>query len=106
MSDEIIVLVTASNEEEASAIAEAVVNERLAACVNILPGVESVYRWEGRVERGREFLLIIKSTAGRYGALEQRVKELHSYSTPEVVAIRIETGSSDYLAWLRDSTQG
>ena len=104
MSGELIVLVTAPNAEEATRIAEALVDERLAACVNVLCGVESIYRWEGKVTRGAELLLIIKSTAERYEALERRVKELHSYDTPEVVALRIARGSEDYLAWLRGAT--
>ena len=105
MSGEIIVLVTAPAGEEASSIAEALVNERLAACVNLVPGVESVYRWEGKVNRDRETLLIIKSTGDRYAELEQRVKELHSYSTPEIISISIDRGDGAYLGWLRDSIQ-
>ena len=104
MSGEIIVLVTVPSEDEASKIAEALVSERLAACVNILSGVESVYRWEGKVNRDRELLLVIKSTAPRYSELERRVHQLHSYSTPEVIAIDIDRGSEKYLGWLRDST--
>ena len=103
MSGEIIVFVTAPNEDEASRIAGALVEERLAACVNILPGVQSIYRWQGEVTRDSELLLIIKSTAQRYGEIERRVHELHSYSTPEVVAIGIGRGSEKYLQWLRDA---
>ena len=103
MSHELLVLVTAPNEDEARRIANALVQERLAACVNIMAAVESVYRWEGRVTTDRETLLIIKTTDERYEELEQRVKELHSYSTPEVIAFKIERGSSEYLSWLRDS---
>lgn len=103
MSDELIIFVTAPNEDEARRIADALVNEQLAACVNIC-GVESIYRWQGRVEHDRELLLIIKSRAGCYADLERRVKELHSYSTPEVIAIKIESGSESYLDWIRDST--
>ena len=104
MSDELIVLVTTSNAEEASRIAEVLVSERLAACVNIVPGIESIYRWEGKVTRDHEALMIIKTTSERYDELERRVKELHSYSTPEVIALKIERGSDQYLNWLRDST--
>ena len=103
MSGEIIVFVTAPNEGEASRIADALVDERLAACVNILSGVQSVYRWEGEVTRDRELLLIIKSTAERYTEIERRLHELHSYSTPEVIAVSIERGSDKYLRWLRDA---
>lgn len=103
MSNELIVLVTTPNAEEAARIAEVLVSEQLAACVNIVPGIESIYRWEGNVTRDQEALMIIKTTAERYDELERRVKELHSYSTPEVIALRIERGSEQYLNWLRDS---
>jgi periplasmic divalent cation tolerance protein len=103
MSHELLVLVTAPNEDEARRIANALVEERLAACVNIVAAIESVYRWEGQVTTDRETLLIIKTTDERYEELEQRVKELHSYSTPEVIAFKIERGSSEYLSWLQDS---
>lgn len=85
-------------------MADALVSERLAACVNIVPAIESIYHWEGKVTRDSEALMIIKTTSDRYPELETRVKELHSYSTPEIVAIRIERGSEQYLNWLRDST--
>ncbi len=104
MSHELIVFVTTPNNDEAARIAEALVSERLAACVNIAAAVESIYRWEGKVTRDSEALMIIKTTDERYAELEQRVRQLHSYSTPEVVAIRIERGSEQYLKWLRDST--
>ena len=104
MSDELIVLVTTSNAEEASRIAEVLVSERLAACVNIVPGIESIYRWDGKVTRDHESLMIIKTAAERYDELERRVKELHSYSTPEVIALKIERGSEQYLEWIRDSS--
>jgi periplasmic divalent cation tolerance protein len=104
MEEALVVFVTAASDEEAARIAEAVVSERLAACVNIVAGVRSVYRWEGKVMRENELLMVIKTTAERYAQLERRVKQLHSYSTPEVIACRIERGSDDYLNWLRDQT--
>lgn len=104
MANELIVFVTVPNATEASKIAESLVSERLAACVNIVRGIESVYRWEGKVTRDDEFLLIIKTTDVRYGSLERRVKEMHSYTTPEVVAMPIQHGLPEYLRWLRDST--
>ena len=104
MSHELIVFVTTPNNDEAARIADALVSERLAACVNIVAAVESIYRWEGKVTRDSEALMIIKTTDERYADLECRVKDLHSYSTPEVIALRIERGSSDYLEWLRNST--
>ncbi|HYV05713.1 MAG TPA: divalent-cation tolerance protein CutA [Blastocatellia bacterium] len=103
MSHELLVFVTAPSDVEAKRIANALVEERLAACVNIVPTIESTYRWEGRVTTDHEALLIIKTTDERYPELEDRVKQLHSYSTPEVIAVKIERGSSDYLSWLRDS---
>ena len=103
MSNALVVLVTAANLEEASRIADALVGGRLAACVNILGGIESVYRWEGRVARDNETLMIIKTTDERYAELEQQIKALHSYTTPEVVALRIERGSEAYLKWLGES---
>lgn len=103
MSHEIIVLVTASSAGDARRIANALVSEQLAACVNIVPVIESIYRWEGRVTSDSEALLIVKTTNARYAELERRVKELHNYSTPEIIAVRIEQGSEDYLDWLRKS---
>ncbi len=103
MSNALIVLVTASSSEEASRIADALVGGRLAACVNIVSGVESVYRWEGKVARDSEVLMIIKTTDDRYAELEAQVKALHSYTTPEVIALRIERGSEAYLNWLGKS---
>lgn len=104
MTHELVVLVTTSTRDEAAAIAEALVSERLAACVNIVAAIESIYRWEGKVTRDSEALMIIKTTDDRYPELERRVKELHSYSTPEVLALRIDRGSEQYLDWLSDST--
>ncbi len=104
VSRELIVLVTTPNSEEAARISDALVSERLAACVNIIPAIESIYRWEGKVTRDSESLMIIKTTDERYVELERRVKQLHSYGTPEVIALTIERGSADYLDWLRDST--
>jgi periplasmic divalent cation tolerance protein len=104
MSHELIALVTAPNKDEASRIASLLVAERLAACVNIVSEIESVYRWQGEVSHDVETLMIIKTTDGRYQELERRVKELHSYATPEVIAFKIERGSDAYLQWLREST--
>jgi periplasmic divalent cation tolerance protein len=104
MSDSLILFVTVPNRDDAARIAEALVAERLAACVNIVPGIESIYRWEGKVARDQELLLIIKTTSERYAEVERRVKELHSYTTPEVIAMKIERGSYEYLKWLQDST--
>jgi len=103
MNDALIVLVTAPNVEEASRIADALVGGRLAACVNIVSGIESIYRWEGRVASDSEVLMIIKTTDTRYAEIEAQVKALHIYTTPEVIALRIERGAEAYLKWLGDS---
>ena len=103
MSRELVVFVTTSNSDEATRIGDTLVSERLAACVNIIPLIESIYRWEGKITRDQESLLIVKTTDEQYAELERRVKELHSYSTPEVIALKIETGSEQYLKWIRDS---
>jgi periplasmic divalent cation tolerance protein len=103
MSHEFIAFVTVPNREEASSLAEILVSERLCACVNILPTMESVYRWEGKVTKDNEVLLIIKTTDKRYEEMERRIKELHSYTTPEVIAMKIARGSQAYLEWLRQA---
>jgi periplasmic divalent cation tolerance protein len=104
MSDELVVFVTAPNVEDARRIATELVSQRLAACVNIIPAIESVYTWNERTEVSAETLLMIKTTGSRYDQLEQRVKALHQSTTPEIVAIKIERGSAAYLEWLRDAT--
>jgi periplasmic divalent cation tolerance protein len=104
MSDKIVVLVTCGSRKEARRIAQALVEAKLAACVNILPAnVESIYRWKGRVEVAREVLLVIKTTGGLFGAVERRIRDLHSYEVPEVIAIPIARGSGAYLRWVTDS---
>jgi periplasmic divalent cation tolerance protein len=100
----LVVLCTVPDEESARRIAQALVAEGLAACVNVLPRLTSVYRWEGEVTSGEELLLIIKTRDERYAALEARVKELHPYAVPEVIALPIQQGSRDYLDWLVQST--
>ena len=95
-----IILTTAGSAEEARKIATALVEQRLAACVNIVPQVESVYRWQDKVETAREWLLVIKTSQKRYKAIEKAIRELHSYELPEVVSVAIEGGSKDYLKWL------
>jgi periplasmic divalent cation tolerance protein len=104
MGQELIVFVTAPNNNEAVRIADSLVSGGLAACVNIVGGIESIFRWEGQVTRDRETLLIIKTIDERYAELERRVKEFHTYTTPEVIACKIERGSDAYLKWLREST--
>ena len=105
MTDAIVILVTAGSEAEAEMIAKAVVEEQLAACVNILSSMRSVYRWEGKVTDDREWLLLIKTRAERFAAVETRVKALHSYQVPEVIALPIMAGTEEYLRWLREETK-
>lgn len=99
-----LVLVTCANPIQAKLIARSVVEKRLAACVNILRSpIESHYRWQGKVEKARELLLLIKTTAPRLSALEREVKRLHSYDVPEFLVLQVAGGSERYLAWLSDS---
>ena len=100
-----LTLVTCRDAAQAKRIATALVRERLAACVNVLPGALSIYRWEGKVERAREVLLLIKSTTARSKRLAARVKALHSYETPEVITLRIASGDAAYLRWVRESVR-
>lgn len=104
MKEELVVLVTAPGIAPAREIAEALVRENLAACVNIVPAIESVYRWEGRINIDSESLLIVKTTEQSYKRLETRVKELHEYSVPEIIALHIEHGLPEYIDWIRTST--
>src|SRR5580658_4745495 len=99
----VVVLVTCASRREASRIARSVVTRKLAACANILDApVRSVYRWKGKIEQGREFLLVIKSSRSRLAALQAEVERLHSYDVPEFIAVPIVGGSSRYLTWLGD----
>jgi len=103
MTDKRVVMVTCSSEEEASRIARALVSERLAACVNILESpVRSVYRWKGRIETAMEHLLVIKTRRARLRAVEAAVTRLHSYETPEIIALAVAEGSAKYLAWVEE----
>jgi len=104
MSDYIAVLVTAPNEEEAAGIAKALVAERLAACANIVSNVRSIYRWEGKVQDDPEVLMVIKTRRELFDKLEKRVRELHPYEVPEVIALDITKGSEPYLGWISQST--
>ncbi len=97
-----MILCTCGKKEEAASIARTLVEERLAACVNVMPGIESVYRWRGKVESAEEVLLLVKTTEERFPAVRDRIAELHSYDTPEIIALPVMTGSENYLAWLRD----
>jgi periplasmic divalent cation tolerance protein len=104
MADEnreaVVVLMTAGSREEAVRLAEMLVGSRLAACVQILPKMESVYWWQDKIERAPEHLLLVKTTSDNFIRLEQEVRALHSYETPEIVALRVEAISEPYLGWL------
>ncbi len=104
-SEGIIVLITASSGDEAVKIAAALVNEHLAACVNIVPEVRSLFFWEGKTQDAREVLLVCKSRLPLIEKLIERVKELHSYTVPEIVALPIVAGSRDYLAWVKETVK-
>lgn len=106
MSERLVVLMTAGSRDEADKIANALVTEMLAACVNVLPGVTSVYRWEGEVQRDQEWLLVAKSTRQVLDDLVRRVQALHSYDLPEVIALPVVGGSEAYLRWVDGEVHG
>lgn len=98
-----VVLTTAGSQEEAQKIAHALVERKLAACVNIVPRIESVYRWQGKVESATEWLLIVKTTAEAFPSVRDAIKELHSYDLPECVMLEIADGSEAYLGWIGEN---
>ena len=99
-ADRIIVLITAGSEEEARRIARLLVKEKMAACVNIVPGVDSLFRWKGKINSAHEALLLVKTRASLLPEITSLVKEAHSYEVPEIIALPIIDGSEDYLTWL------
>jgi periplasmic divalent cation tolerance protein len=103
-SEFIAILITAGSAEEADVLAQSLVSDRLVACVNVVGPIRSIYRWQGAVERAEEHLLIAKTRRALFDAVSTRVHELHSYTTPEVIALPIDAGAPNYLAWLADST--
>jgi periplasmic divalent cation tolerance protein len=103
MSEAIVVFMTAANADEARRIAERLIETRLAACVQILPEIESVYRWKNEVQHEKEVLLLAKTTDIRFEDLEKEVRAIHSYDTPEIVAVPVSSVSEPYRAWLLDS---
>jgi periplasmic divalent cation tolerance protein len=105
MTDKQLVLCTAGNEEEARKIARTLVERRLAACVNLVPRIESIYRWEENVDTSHECLLLIKTSAKLFPAVRHAIRELHSYDLPECIAINIADGSQEYLQWLESSIE-
>lgn len=104
MSEIVLVLTTVPDDEQSETLARTLVDERLAACVNVYPPMVSVYRWKGAIERDSERQIVIKTTRDRLQALEARIKALHSYELPELIVIAVQSGSEAYLEWVRMET--
>jgi periplasmic divalent cation tolerance protein len=102
--DTLLVITNLPDAESARALASTLVEQRVAACVNVLAPCQSIYRWEGKVEEAEEVTLLIKTSAARYAALEEAIRAYHPYELPEIVAVRIEKGLPDYLAWVAAAT--
>jgi periplasmic divalent cation tolerance protein len=105
LTDVRVVLVSCGSEEEALRIARTLVERRLAACVNVVPGIRSIYRWEGKVQDDREHLLIVKTSLARIQEVTDAVRELHSYKVPETIALPVTEGAGRYLAWVAEETR-
>ena len=105
MTEGIVVLVTAGTRDEAERLAQALVGERLAACVNVIPGLTSIYRWEGKICQDQESLLLVKTRRARLRALTRRVQGLHPYTLPEIITLSLSGGSASYLSWVEQSTR-
>tara|TARA_B100001250_G_scaffold409786_1_gene434835 strand:- start:323 stop:649 length:327 start_codon:yes stop_codon:yes gene_type:complete len=101
----ILVLCTSPDPASAKSIAEKLVNEKLAACVNVIPGVQSIFRWQGTIDHANENILVIKTKDNLYSELEERIKELHPYELPEIISVSIEKGLLKYLDWINESTK-
>ena len=106
MTGVIVVLVTAKDEDEAARIGKALVARKLAACCSIIPGARSIYFWDGAVQDEREAVMVIKALAGGFPALEAEIRRLHSYQTPEIIALPVTSASKDYLDWVSAGCQG
>ena len=102
----LVILVTVINQKEAVRIGEKMVHMKLAACTNVIPSIQSIYRWKGKVTNAQEVLLILKSTKPRYRALEKAIKAMHAYEVPEVIALPVTEGLEAYVRWVRDETHG
>jgi len=100
-----LILCTCPNSDIAEQLASRLVEQRLAACINIVPGLISIYRWQGKVEKDMEVLLLIKTTQDRYGAVESAIQQHHPYELPEIIAVTVDQGSSDYLRWITSSLE-
>jgi periplasmic divalent cation tolerance protein len=102
----VLVLTSAASEEEAKHLARALVEAGLAACVNVVPGVTSIYRWKGQVTVGAEYLLVVKTRRALFSKVVELVRRLHSYELPELIVVQVRDGEAGYLAWLADGTPG
>lgn len=105
MTDKILVLTTAGSKEEARKIGRALVERLLAACVNVIPQVDTIYRWEGEIEEAEEWLMIVKTTRAAFERVRDAIHELHSYDVPECISVPIENGALAYLNWLGESVK-
>ena len=105
MTDMRLVLTTTGSVDEARRIAETLIDRKLAACVNIVPKVVSIYRWKGKTEESEEWLLWIKTTAAAFDRLRDTLKEIHSYELPECMSIAVDNGSEEYLKWILDAVK-
>ena len=105
MTGFIVVFITCAKRTEAEKIAGALVSSRLAACVSIIPGVESIFRWEGKIDNAKEALLVVKTRQGLFSKLVKKVKSMHSYEVPEIIALPVVCGEPSYLKWINQSLQ-
>ncbi len=105
-SDAVLILSTASSEKEAMTIAQALIDQELAACVNVVPAIRSLYRWKGKIWNEVENMMFIKTTAGQFEEVKKTIKELHSYELPEVLLIKIDDGEKNVLNWIGSSVRG
>jgi len=103
MTDLLVVYITVGSEEEGNRLARVIVEEKLAACVNRIGGVQSTYAWEGKIQTDEEQLLIVKTSAAAFDQLEQRVRDLHSYDVPEIIAVPLVRGHQAYLKWIAEA---
>ena len=100
-----VIFVTCQSKKEADRIASSLLNKRLIACANIVPGVDSRFWWNGKIDNAKEFLVVMKARFSSFGKIEKEVKRLHSYEVPEIIAIPIVAGSKEYLGWIRAETR-